>query len=91
MPQDRVSPELNEQLRRDRANIAAELPELAERRDRMMEAQAEETFSGTCAGRFITAVAWCARSPPPPESRRKRSAGNSSKGRGHCVPMSRTV
>jgi len=46
MSQERVSPELNEQLRRDRARIADEFPELTERHDRMMEAQAEDTFSG---------------------------------------------
>jgi len=46
MSQDHISPELNEQLRRDRAKIADELPELTERHDRMMEAQAEDTFSG---------------------------------------------
>lgn len=63
MPQDRVSPELNEQLRRDRAKIADELPELAERHDRMMEAQAEDTFSGHLrraihrSGRLVREVA----------------------------------
>ncbi len=50
MSQDRISPELNEQLRRDRASIADELPELTERHDRMMEAQAEDTFSGHLRG-----------------------------------------
>ena len=50
MPQDRISPELNEQLRRDRASIADELSELTERHDRMMEAQAEDTFSGHLRG-----------------------------------------
>jgi transcriptional regulator with XRE-family HTH domain len=63
MPQDRVSPELNEQLRRDRTKIADELPELAERHDRMMEAQAEDTFSGHLrravhrSGRLVREVA----------------------------------
>jgi hypothetical protein len=41
-----ASPELLEQLRRERALIAAELDELGERHDRMVEAKAEETFSG---------------------------------------------
>ena len=46
MSPDRISPELIEQLRRDRALIADELPELAGRHARMAEAQAEDTFSG---------------------------------------------
>ena len=41
-----ASPELLEQLRRERALIDAELDELGERHDRMVEAKAEETFSG---------------------------------------------
>lgn len=63
MPQDRISPELNEQLRRDRARIAAEFPELTERHVRMMEAQAEDTFSGHLrravhrSGRLVREVA----------------------------------
>jgi transcriptional regulator with XRE-family HTH domain len=40
-----VSPELLEQLRRERALIAAEMDELGERHSRMVEAKAEETFS----------------------------------------------
>jgi hypothetical protein len=47
MPQEpNVSPELLEQLRRDRARIAEELPELGARHERMTEAKAEDTFSG---------------------------------------------
>jgi len=46
MAQDSISPELLEQLRRERSAIADELPELAERHERMVEAQAEDTFSG---------------------------------------------
>lgn len=38
-----VSPELLEQLQRERALIAAELDDLGERHDRMVEAKAEET------------------------------------------------
>ena len=41
-----VPPELQEQLRRDRALIADEFPELTERHDRMVEAKAEDTFCG---------------------------------------------
>lgn len=41
-----ASPELIEQLRRERALIAEELGELSERHDRMVEAKEEETFSG---------------------------------------------
>ena len=41
-----ASPELLEQLRRERALIAEELGELSERHDRMVEAKGEETFSG---------------------------------------------
>jgi hypothetical protein len=40
------SHELSEQLRRDRARIADELPELSQRHDRMIEAREEDTFSG---------------------------------------------
>ena len=47
MPEEpQASPELLEQLRRDRALIADELPELSERHERMTEAKAEDTFSG---------------------------------------------
>ena len=45
-PEPNGSPELLEQLRRERALIAAEMGELAERHDRMVEAKGEETFSG---------------------------------------------
>jgi len=38
--------ELLERLRRDRALIAEELPELCERHERMVEAKGEDTFSG---------------------------------------------
>ena len=41
-----ASPELLEQLRRERALIAEELGELSERHERMVEAKGEETFSG---------------------------------------------
>ena len=41
-----ASPELLEQLRRERALVADELPELSERHDRMVEAKGEDTFSG---------------------------------------------
>ena len=41
-----ASPELLEQLRRERALIGAELEELGQRHGRMVEAKAEETFSG---------------------------------------------
>jgi hypothetical protein len=47
MPQEPdVSPELLEQLRRERSLIAEELPELNARQERMSEAKAEETLSG---------------------------------------------
>jgi len=47
MPQElNASPELLEQLQRDRSLIAAEMDELAERHGRMVEAKVEETFSG---------------------------------------------
>jgi len=47
MPQEpNVSPELLEQLQRERALIAAERDELGERHDRMVEAKSEQTFSG---------------------------------------------
>ncbi len=63
MSQERLSPEMIEQLRRDRASIAGELPELTERHDLMMEAQAEDTFSGHLrravhhSGRLVREVA----------------------------------
>jgi len=44
--QPNAPPELLEQLRRERALIAAELDELGERHEQMVEAKAEETFSG---------------------------------------------
>lgn len=46
MNRDNTPPELIEQLRRDRAQIADELPELTERHERMIEAKEEDTFSG---------------------------------------------
>jgi DNA-binding phage protein len=46
MAQQSIPPEQLEQLRRDRAAIADELPDLVERHDRMVEAGAEDTFSG---------------------------------------------
>ena len=45
-----VSTELLDQLRQDRAKIADELPELTERHVRMVEAQAEDTFTGHLRG-----------------------------------------
>ena len=90
MSQDRISPELNEQLRRDRASIADELPELTERHDRMMEAQAEDTFSGHLRGAVH-------RSGRLVRNRRRRrnlvanALRNSSREREHCVPTSWTV
>ena len=41
-----ASPELLEQLQRERALIAGEMEELSERHDRMVEAKGEETFCG---------------------------------------------
>ena len=46
MTPDKVPPELFEQLQRDRALVAGELPELTQRHGRMVEAKAEDTFSG---------------------------------------------
>ena len=46
LPEPKVTPELLEQLRRERALIAEEMGELSERHDRMVEAKAEETFRG---------------------------------------------
>ena len=43
---EKIPPGLVEQLQRDRAAVAQELPELSQRHDRMVEAQAEDTFSG---------------------------------------------
>lgn len=45
-PEPNASPELTEQLRRERALIAEEMEELSQRHDRMVEAKGEETFSG---------------------------------------------
>lgn len=42
----KIDPELVEALRRDRAKIAAELPELQERGKRMEEAALEDSLSG---------------------------------------------
>jgi hypothetical protein len=42
----KVAPEMLEQLRRDREKIAAELPELRERGERLEEAAAENTLTG---------------------------------------------
>lgn len=42
----KIAPELLEELRRDREKIAAELPELLERRKRLDEAAAESSLSG---------------------------------------------
>jgi len=46
MNEKTISPELREQIRRDRQAIEAELSELEERHTRMVEAKQEETFSG---------------------------------------------
>ncbi len=46
LPEPNVTPELLEQLRRDRVLTAEELGELSERHERMVEAKTEETFSG---------------------------------------------
>lgn len=42
----KIDPELLEQLRHDREKIAAELPDLAERRRRLEEAASENSLSG---------------------------------------------
>jgi hypothetical protein len=70
MSPDNVSPELLEQLRRDRAQIADELPELDERHERMVEAKGEDTFSGHLrravhgSGRVVREIAAEAGIPP---------------------------
>jgi hypothetical protein len=46
MNQENIPPELLEQLKRDRALIAKELPELNQGHERMVEAKAEDTYSG---------------------------------------------
>ncbi|MCD4728679.1 MAG: hypothetical protein K8R46_13520 [Pirellulales bacterium] len=46
MNQNNIPPELLEQLQQDRASIAAELPQLTEQHERMIEAKEEDTFSG---------------------------------------------
>jgi hypothetical protein len=46
MSTPKITAELLAQIRRDRALIAEELPELAERNSRMQEAAAEETLCG---------------------------------------------
>jgi hypothetical protein len=63
MARNEVTPELLEQLRRERDLIAGELPELAERHQRMIEARVEDTFSGHLrqaihhSGRLVREVA----------------------------------
>ncbi|MBN1395965.1 MAG: hypothetical protein JW959_13165 [Pirellulales bacterium] len=63
MSQNNFPPELIEQLQRDRAAIAAELPQLAERHERMVEAKEEDTYSGHLrraihnSGRLIRKIA----------------------------------
>lgn len=58
-----TSPELLEQLRRERALIDAELEELGEQHGRMVEAKADETFSGQLrraiyrSGRLVREIA----------------------------------
>lgn len=46
MNQNEIPSELFEQLKKDRDKIADELPELEERRKRLIEAKNEDTFSG---------------------------------------------
>jgi len=46
MMRDDIPQELLKQLQGDRSLIADELPELSERHQRMVEAKAEDTFSG---------------------------------------------
>ena len=46
MSPDKIPPELLDQVQRDRARIADEMPQLTERHDRMVEAKEEDTFSG---------------------------------------------
>ena len=58
-----ISPELLDQIRRDRELIAAELPDLTERHQRMVEAKTEDTFSGHlrqaihASGRLVREIA----------------------------------
>lgn len=58
-----ISPELLEQIRRDRELIAAELPELEDRHQCMVEAKSEVTFSGHlrqaihASGRLVREIA----------------------------------
>ena len=46
MNEKMIPPEVHEQIRRDRAAIAAELPELEKGHARMVEAKQEDTFCG---------------------------------------------
>lgn len=63
MNEKTISPELLEQIRRDRQSIEAELPELEECHARMVEAKQEETFSGQLrrviheSGRLVREIA----------------------------------
>lgn len=58
-----IPPELLEQIRRDRELVAAELPDLEDRHERMVEAKSEDTFSGHlrqaihASGRLVREVA----------------------------------
>ncbi len=58
-----ISPELLEQIRRDREAVKAELPDLQQRHQRMVEAKSEETVSGQLrraihgSGRLIREIA----------------------------------
>lgn len=63
MNQNDIPPELLAQLQRDRSAITAELPQLAEQHERMIEAKDEDTFSGHlrraihASGRLVREVA----------------------------------
>jgi len=63
MNEKMIPPEVHEQIRRDRAAIAAELPELEKGHARMVEAKQEDTFCGQLrrvihnSGRLVREVA----------------------------------
>lgn len=71
MNQNDIPSELLEQLQRDRASIAAELPQLTERHERIIEAKEEDTFSGHLrraihnSGRLVREIAADAGVPSP--------------------------
>jgi hypothetical protein len=70
MNQNNVSDELLAQLRRERAAIETELPQIDERHERLAEAKAEDTFSGHlrraihASGRLVREIAADAGIPP---------------------------